>query len=41
MLVVSLTFTVPLLFGKDLVLSRQVDDEESIASEERPLLEDD
>ena len=39
---VTLAFTIPPLFGRELVFFRELDvEEESIESEERPLLEDD
>lgn len=41
LLLVTLAFTIPQLFGKELVLFREIDDSESVDSESQPLLSDD
>jgi len=41
LLLVTLAFTIPPLFGRELVLFREIDDSESVDSEGQPLLSDD
>ena len=40
LLLVTLAFAIPPLFGRELVMFREIDDEESVDGEERPLLSD-
>lgn len=40
LLLVTLAFTIPMLFGRELVLFREIEDSESVDSEGQPLLYD-